>query len=211
LVVVKKKSKLLRIEVFMDFGSYARYAISKTWRRLTGTRPRMTILSKLPDTNTGGINFRSEMDSMFDSSTLDYSWVYGDVTTKEFVASVDRNLHQIVHVCSHARRDGLELSRGEVVGAGWIARVLRDRGVRVLLLNACETHDIGDVVYSAGIDAVITTLDKVSDSEAISFAGSFYRMLERTQSVKTSFDYSVLAAGSSSWARYNLVGDYFFF
>ena len=195
----------------MDYGLYARYAISRAWRSITGTRPLMSVLGILPDTDTGGINYRSEMEGMFNSSTLDFDWVYGDVGTREFVKSVDRNKYQIVHVCSHAKKDGLELSGGEVVGAGWMARVLRDRGARVLVLNACETHDIGDTVYSAGIDAVITTLDIVSDSEAISFAGSFYRMLERTQSVSVAFEYSVLASGPNSWARYNLVGDHFFF
>jgi hypothetical protein len=69
----------------------------------------------------------------------------------------------------------------------------RQRPVRLVLLNACETSPPAEALLR-GVDFAIGMSRRVTDKAAIEFAAQFYRMLSRGESVKAAFDLGKLHA-----------------
>lgn len=166
------------------------------------------VLGIWPDTVTGGIDSRGEVLATFDSPGLNLTPLRGDVTTSDVITFVQEKDYDVCHIGSHSSPEGIGLSRGEVVSGGWVARALRNRGIKVVVLNSCDSHSVGESLASAGIHAVITTLSDVGDLEAIRFSRAFYRSLTKSRSVSKAFNEAVLSAGPESWSMFSLIGDY---
>lgn len=169
--------------------------------------PPVRILGIWPDTVSGGIDVQREVVAMFDSPAWNLVPLRGDVTTVDVVTFLSDGEYEIVHIGSHSSYIGVELSGGYIVSGGWLARVFRHRGIKLVVLNSCESHAIGQSLKDAGIEAVITTLDKVKDTEAVEFARAFYKNLGRTRIASVAFDEAVLAAGPESWSMFSLSGN----
>lgn len=165
------------------------------------------ILGIWPDTITKGIDAQSELIAIFNSPAWFLTPLRGDVTTVDIVTFVSEKEYEVCHIGSHSSPAGIELSRGDIVSGGWLARVLRNRGIKLVVLNSCESHGIGESLRNAGISAVVTTLAKVRDTEAIEFSRAFYRNLGVTRVASVAFEEAILAAGSESWSMFSLSGD----
>lgn len=85
-------------------------------------------------------------------------------------------------------KDGLS----DPVGAGRLAQLLRGTGVRLALLNACESASVSDsdafgsvaaALSRAGLPAVVAHQLAMPDRSALPFAAAFYRALARGQPV----------------------------
>lgn len=175
-----------------------------------GTRERayVRVIGIWPDTYTGGINARAEMFSMYDTPQIDLVVLHGDIVSADIVAALERREYDVCHIGSHAVDGMIELSRGTYISGGWIARALRSRDVHMVILNACDSHEIGDILFQSGVGCVVTTLVAVGDAQAIEFSRVFYKALSRHRSARKAFDIAVLAVGQESIGVFSIVGEY---
>jgi hypothetical protein len=86
----------------------------------------------------------------------------------------------ILHFSGHGASEGIFL---RIDGAGYrvvsgkaLTRLLKDRGVQMVVLNACFSSDLADSLSTA-VPTVIGTTRKVGDEAARRFSGAFYRTL----------------------------------
>ncbi len=96
----------------------------------------------------------------------------------------------IVHFSGHASKTGIALrdDRGgsiEVTGSA-LRRFLKDRGVQLLVLNACYTQDLCTEA-SKVVGAVVGTTEGISDEQAQRFSTAFYRAIGDGLSVGEAF------------------------
>jgi hypothetical protein len=75
-----------------------------------------------------------------------------------------------VHLATKATAKGVELADGTFTGE-WLSGELS--GVEALLLNGCDTFEIGDML--PGIPLVATTLERISHEDAQVLAGVFWQ------------------------------------
>jgi hypothetical protein len=87
----------------------------------------------------------------------------------------------IVHFIGHARKNEIQMEK-EDGSADWIssenlAFLFRNTGVKLVVLNNCNTESIGDALVSANIPAVIATSRKLRSHIASLLSGSLYSAL----------------------------------
>jgi hypothetical protein len=95
----------------------------------------------------------------------------------------------IVHFSGHGSPDGIILrsETGHVaVHADSLARLFRERGVKLVVLNACFSDEQAEALAGA-VDAVVGTTSNVSDEAARRFSTAFYRTLGDGYSVGDAF------------------------
>lgn len=95
----------------------------------------------------------------------------------------------IVHFSGHGSKDGIVL-RSEtghsIVSGEAMARLFRDRGVALIVLNACFS-DNQAALLKAVVPAVVGTTDALDDEAARRFCTAFYRTLGDGHSLKEAF------------------------
>jgi hypothetical protein len=94
----------------------------------------------------------------------------------------------ILHFSGHGTNDGLVFrsrDKGVLVTVTALAKVLLDRGVELVVLNACFSDQHAELLLPA-VRAVIGTTAAVEDDAAIRFAGAFYRTLADGHTIRDS-------------------------
>jgi len=95
----------------------------------------------------------------------------------------------VVHFSGHGSNEGIILrtDSGYVTVTGdSLARLFRDRGVRLVVLNACFSEEQARLLVDA-IDAVVGTKAAVGDEAARRFSTAFYRTLGDGYSIQDAF------------------------
>ena len=123
------------------------------------------------------LNIKSEIDAIFNSG-FDYTEIT-DVTRQTLVDEVRRKEYIIAHIGAHASREGILISGNDILRPGWWAKLFEDSTIYIVVLLACESLEISDALYDAGIDYVIGIRSQIADSEAVKFAETFYKQLRR--------------------------------
>ncbi|RME80927.1 MAG: CHAT domain-containing protein [Caldilineae bacterium] len=100
--------------------------------------------------------------------------------------------YQVVHFSGHGAPDGLaledELGRTDFVTTDELVTLFRNRPVRLVVLNACETEAIARRLHTeAGVPAVIATTDLLRDDEARLLTARLYAWLARGRTVAEAF------------------------
>ena len=144
---------------------------------------RLLICSANPDSDLDlerevrAIRQMADACSRGDQVVIDAIWA---VTPDDFVANLRRFRPTAVHFCGHGDVEGIVM-RGDgdethpVSGAA-LAQALRDRGIRLVVLNACYSQSQAEAV-APNVGAIIGTRRAVKDLAAIRFSTAFYRTL----------------------------------
>ncbi|HLI70426.1 MAG TPA: tetratricopeptide repeat protein [Ktedonobacteraceae bacterium] len=98
----------------------------------------------------------------------------------------------IVHFIGHARKNEIQMEK-EDGSADWIssenlAFLFRNTGVKLVVLNNCNTESIGDALVSANIPAVIATSRKLRSHIASLLSGSLYSALASHYSLEAAVE-----------------------
>ena len=100
--------------------------------------------------------------------------------------------YQVVHLSGHGSPDGLALEdewgRTDFVTGDELVALLRDRPVRLVVLNACQSEPIARRLHGeAGVPAVVAMTDTLFDDEASLLTARLYAWLARGRSVAEAF------------------------
>lgn len=95
---------------------------------------------------------------------------------------------QIVHFAGHGKVNGLILDDGTWMSAEELADVLSTfRGVRVVVLNACDTLDMAKLLTQV-VDYTVGMELPINDAAAIRFSAEFYAALAFGRTVRFAFE-----------------------
>lgn len=152
---------------------------------------------------------------------LQLAAVAGDGTLPQLQVAL-RGGADVVHLAAHGRWNGTT-GQGELffvdatglaqpIGALTLARLLRESGVGLVVLNLCQSaqSDTGDAfsglagaLVRAGVPAVVAMRAAVADEDALTLARTFYEALARGTTVDaalTEARQAVAVAGGRAWA-----------
>lgn len=112
---------------------------------------------------------------------------------KRFSDPVWKGRIAIFHYAGHAQDNDLLLEsvsgeRTIADGRGLAAFLRQQRGLQLVLLNACSTRAQVEDLLDAGIAAVIATSRAIDDEIATDFARHFYTALASGDNIRTSFE-----------------------
>jgi hypothetical protein len=98
----------------------------------------------------------------------------------DVVKYLSRDKPAVVHFSGHGSCDGITMLGEDgtptVISGASLARVLENRGIKLVVLNCCNSQRVLDAIGSS-VDAVIGTEAELDDDDARLFARAFYRAL----------------------------------
>lgn len=152
-------------------------------QRKTSDRRAVRILGLWPDTD--GPALIVEDDALANMSN--YTTQIGTVTRRSVVLELSRAMRDgdpylVLHIGSHGKETdasqgqagGVLLSGGDLVPPAWWAKVCKEYQIRLVVALVCEGGDLADALRRAGVTAVITSQDALSDTAAAAYAFGLY-------------------------------------
>jgi hypothetical protein len=149
-----------------------------------GTIPWQRILFVAP--SDSGLEVTPELDGLYDAP-YDVLTLQGTVDRSRLFNAVRRREFDILHFSTHANRDGVLLSAGELLDATGILQLARACRATLVFLNNCESAELGQVLIDEDVPAVICTLSNISDILAKETSQVFYRALARLQDYRLAY------------------------
>jgi CHAT domain-containing protein len=130
-----------------------------------------------------------ELEAVIHRNTIECK-VEHAVQPDDLLRHVRRLRPTVVHFCGHGSRQGIILrnDRGghQPVPGDALRQFFADRGVDLVVLNACYSEDQASCIAKA-VRAVVGTTDAVGDEAARRFASAFYRTLGDGLSIRDAF------------------------
>jgi CHAT domain len=112
------------------------------------------------------------------------------VRPDDLVRCVRADAPDVVHFSGHGTSEGIVLRDDaggyRIVRGEALSRLMKDRGVKLVVLNACFSTDQADSL-SAAVDTVVGTTREVGDEAARRFSIAFYRTLGEGHTVGDAF------------------------
>lgn len=112
------------------------------------------------------------------------------VTRQRLFDVIRRASFDVLHFATHANRDGVVLSAGEVLDVAGLVQLARSSGVSLVFLNACDTAEIGQVLVDEEVPAALVTLRSVPDVTAKETAQVFYKELAKRGDIREAYSNS---------------------
>lgn len=121
-------------------------------------------------------------------------WAVGRLPSATAVALADElaqcDGYQVLHLASHGCPEGVvledRLGRETLLPTAELAAALRGRGVRLVVLNACETVEVARTLVEQGaVEAALATRESIYDEEAKVLTRRLYRRLAQSEPVAT--------------------------
>jgi hypothetical protein len=115
------------------------------------------------------------------------------VRLRDLQAAMHHHAPQVVHFSGHGRKDGeLVMDDGRRVTGEALAAlfVALEGSVRLVVLNACRTHEVARTL-SAVVDYVVGMDEVIYDESAAQFSAAFYGALAFGKSVPSAFEFGV--------------------
>lgn len=134
------------------------------------------------------------------------------VTPSDLVKLIDSVRPQILHFSGHGESEGIvlrdEFSDTHVIRGGSLQRVLENRGIELLVLNACGSDEHAQSALLS-VKTVVGTIDAVEDRIALSFSTAFYEAIAGGMDVAAAFERAqrIVDANGGPRANYILRGD----
>lgn len=98
------------------------------------------------------------------------------------------NQISIFHYGGHAESDLLQLEDVDAQAKG-VAQLLGEQeNLKLVFLNGCSTLEQVQLLFAAGVKAVIATSVKIEDPMAVEFSATFYKALANKRSIKNAFE-----------------------
>lgn len=108
----------------------------------------------------------------------------------DLVTQLRKYRPQVLHFSGHGSEKGISMRLDEggtsFVGGEAFADTLKERGVRLVFVNACSSGGFGEALAEVA-DAVITTSEAVADIAARRFSAMLYQGICNGHSVKDAF------------------------
>lgn len=133
-----------------------------------------------------GLDIVPEIDNLYDAPYQVQS-VQGEVSRTRLFNAVRRREFDIIHFATHANKDGVRLSAGEMLDVTGILQLARACQATLVFLNNCESAELGQVLVDEEVPAVICTLASISDTLAKETAQVFYRSLARLKDFRQAY------------------------
>jgi len=112
------------------------------------------------------------------------------VRPSDLISRLRNDRPTVLHFSGHGAADGIVFRReGDTeipVDGKTLARVLKGRGIKLLVLNACYSASLGPALEGV-VPAVVGTSNEVGDQAAILFSRAFYRSLGDGSSIEEAF------------------------
>lgn len=128
------------------------------------------------------------------------------VTPSDLVKLIDSVRPQILHFSGHGEEGGIVLrdqySAAHVIRSGSLQRVLENRGIELLVLNACGSDEHAQSALLS-VKTVVGTVDLVEDRVALAFSTAFYESIADGQSVATAFEQAQRIVDATGGPRAN--------
>ena len=109
------------------------------------------------------------------------------VTVQDVTERMATRAWDIIWFACHGSRDGVELSPGETLPTATLIQLARAANVRLVVLNTCESEQIGAWIYMQTGAAVICTVSNVGDKTAYVTGRLLSEALARGMSVEDAF------------------------
>ena len=93
----------------------------------------------------------------------------------------------IFHYGGHASGTHLRLEDQEGDAAGLATLIGQQENLKLVFLNGCSTREQVDLLFAAGVKAVIATVATIEDEIAVEFATMFYDALAKRHTIGQSF------------------------
>lgn len=100
---------------------------------------------------------------------------------------VENRQYKVVHISSHANKDGIEFS-DEIVSGQTLSEVMN--GVELLFLASCSNVDIADNLIGI-VKNIITVYEDIEDTDMQDFVFNFYNELKRTFNILESYNKAI--------------------
>jgi tetratricopeptide (TPR) repeat protein len=108
----------------------------------------------------------------------------------------------VVHISAHGTKGGLyledELGRERFVSAQHLARAFIGSEVRLVILNACSSHNPAAALVAAGVPAAVATTGSIYDDDARLLAERLYAGLSGGRPIADSLDLARRALGDDA-------------
>lgn len=109
---------------------------------------------------------------------------------EDIIQSLRAHRPNVLHFSGHGSKSALYLrqsgGREQGVQGAALAAALKDRGVRLVVMNACSSDGYSDAL-AAVVDVVICTTEEVEDETATYFSETFYASLSQGFTVAEAF------------------------
>ena len=103
-----------------------------------------------------------------------------------------------VHYGGHSNEEGLNL-KDTVLGKKSLATLLgQEKQLQFVFLNGCANASQLDILFNAGVPAIIATTEAIQDAQAIQLAQQFYSGLCAGRSIKEAFEKAVALVNRAS-------------
>lgn len=96
----------------------------------------------------------------------------------------------LFHYGGHAGNTELLLEDQTVQSKGLAKLLGEQKNLQLVFLNGCSTKAQVDLLFQAGVKAVIATSVKIKDRMAVQFAQAFYQALSNKRTIKRAFEFA---------------------
>lgn len=96
----------------------------------------------------------------------------------------------IFHYGGHANSTQLQLEDQSAQSKGLAKLLGEQKKLQLVFLNGCSTKAQVDLLFEAGVKAVIATAVKIKDRIAVQFAQAFYQALVNKRTIKRAFEFA---------------------
>lgn len=103
----------------------------------------------------------------------------------------DKVQYDAIHFCGHGSKSVLELSDGLLEANDFATMLDKQKSVRFVIVNACDSLSTGAAVHNVLHVPVVAMDAPIEDRAAVHFARVFYSTYRRNQHVGDAFDAAV--------------------
>jgi hypothetical protein len=161
---------------------------------------KVLMLAADPDEGRGGLRIDHEIRGAIEAVRRGRAATELEIAAELAVRPEDlnhallRHDPQVVHFSGHGEgEDGLVLDEGRRVPPDALAALFKTfYGVRVVVLNACESVPIAEVLREV-VDYTVAMERAIDDDDAVVFSGAFYAALSFGRTVPFAFQSAVAA------------------
>jgi hypothetical protein len=129
----------------------------------------------------GGLDIAGELAAVLGGGGQ-VEYVHG-VDRQKLEMALGRAQYEAVHVFGHGGVSVLECTDGLMSEAEFVTLIEGQRGLRFVLLSACDSYEMAGAVHNALHVPVISYGAPIEDRAAIEFARGFYRHWTRAHDV----------------------------
>lgn len=159
-----------------EYINNLRQRVSELEQQLGIPKKKMKVLGIWPEPK---IEIASHIEEVaIYNAGFDYTALRKEEATKEgIINELYRDKYDILEIGAHGDDRGILLFQ-DIAVPGWWFRVLKEiPSIQLVILLACTSDSVGDILVKAGIPFVISMQRNVEDTDAVRFIELFYERI----------------------------------